>query len=80
VLIRAFDPDRGWRSALAHGMERARRALGGDLGRRAAIRPLPVEALAAPLRAAGFGAVTVTPCWAGTPLPNVLLVAERKPA
>jgi SAM-dependent methyltransferase len=78
VLLRAFDPDRGWRSALAHGMERVRRALGGDRGR-AAIRPLPVDSLAAPLRAAGF-AVSVTPCWAGTPLPNVLLLAERKTA
>ncbi|WP_426955902.1 methyltransferase domain-containing protein [Muricoccus radiodurans] len=73
VLIRAFDPDRGWRSRLAFAMERAGRALRGDV---AAIRPLPLRDLAAPLEAAGFR-TTVTPCWKGTPLPNVLLVAER---
>ena len=73
VLIRAFDPARGWRSALGLAMERAGRLVRGD---RNAIAPMPMEALAAPFRAAGF-AVSVTPCWSGTPLPNVLLVAER---
>ncbi|WP_376098271.1 methyltransferase domain-containing protein [Roseomonas sp. CCTCC AB2023176] len=73
VLIRAFDPDRGWRSAFAHAMERAGRAIRGD---EAANRPVPVPALEAALREAGF-TTSVTPCWRGTPLPNVLLVAER---
>lgn len=73
VLIRAFDPDRGWRSAVGLAMERAGRAVRrGDN----AIAPLPLTALEAPLRDAGF-TTSVTPCWAGTPLPNVLLLAER---
>ena len=73
VLIRAFDPARGWRSAFGLAMERAGRLVRGDGN---AIAPLPMEELAAPFRTAGF-AVAVTPCWEGTPLPNVLLVAER---
>jgi SAM-dependent methyltransferase len=75
VLIRAFDPDRGWRSAVGRAMEGAGRLLRGEAGR-AAIAPLPIAALAAPLEAAGF-TVAIAPCWQGTPLPNVLLVAER---
>ncbi len=73
VLVRAFDPDRGWRSAAGLAMEVLGRAVRGD---RNAIRPLPLAALAAPLETAGF-AVSVSPCWGNTPLPNVLLVAER---
>ncbi|BDG70657.1 class I SAM-dependent methyltransferase [Roseomonas fluvialis] len=76
ILVRAFDPDRGWRSAIGFGMERIRRRLGGDRGLAGMVAPRPVAAIAAPLQAAGF-AVTITPCWAGTPLPNVLLVAQR---
>jgi SAM-dependent methyltransferase len=76
ILVRAFDPDRGWRSAIGFGMERIRRRLGGDRGLDGMVAPRPIAALAAPLHAAGF-AVTITPCWAGTPLPNVLLVAQR---
>jgi SAM-dependent methyltransferase len=73
VLVRAFDPDRGWRSAAGLAMEVLGRAVRGD---RNAIRPLPLAALAAPFEAAGF-AVSVSPCWGNTPLPNVLLAAER---
>ena len=73
VLVRAFDPDRGWRSAAGQAMEVLGRAVRGG---RNAIRPLPLAAVAAPLEAAGF-AVSVSPCWGSTPLPNVLLVAER---
>jgi len=76
VLVRAFDPDRGWRSAAGLAMEVLGRAVRGD---RNAIRPLPLAAVAAPLEAAGF-AVSVSPCWGSTPLPNVLLVAERSAA
>jgi len=76
ILIRAFDPDRGWRSTVGHAMETTRRLIGGDLGRRGAIAPRPMEDLAAPLRAAGY-AVSITPPSAGTLLPNVLLLAQR---
>ncbi|MFT8243690.1 methyltransferase domain-containing protein [Roseomonas sp. BN140053] len=77
VVIRAFDPQAGWRSRVGMFTELANRALRGDW--QAAIEPLPVAALAAPLEAAGFRA-TVSPCWAGTPLPNVLILAERDAA
>jgi SAM-dependent methyltransferase len=76
VLVRAFDPDRGWRSAAGFAAEVLGRALRGG---RNAIRPLPLAAVAAPLEAAGF-AVSVSPCWGNTPLPNVLIVAERNAA
>ena len=76
VLVRAFDPDRGWRSAAGLAVEVLGRAVRGDGN---AIRPLPLAAVAAPLEAAGF-AVSVSPCWGSTPLPNVLLAAERAAA
>jgi SAM-dependent methyltransferase len=76
IVIRAFDPDRGWRSAVGLSIDRLRRRLGGDLGLRGAVAPRPIATLRAPLEAAGY-AVSVAPCWAGTPLPNVLLVAQR---
>ena len=75
VVIRTFDPDRGWRSQFGLGVERFRRVLGADPAG-TALSPRPVAALAAPLEAAGFR-VSVRPCWGSTPLPNVLLHAER---
>ena len=73
VLIRAFDPDCGWRARVGRRMEEWGVRLRRD---GSAFRPLPVRALAAPLEAAGF-TVRVAPCWGWTPLPNVMLVAER---
>lgn len=73
VVIRAFDPDCGWRAALGSAMEQAGRRLRRDGSE---FRPLPLERLAAPLKERGF-AVRVAPCWGWTPLPNVMLVAER---
>jgi SAM-dependent methyltransferase len=75
LLIRAFDPDAGWRSRVGHAMEWLNRALRGD-ARRAAIRPMPLPALRALLEGQGLR-VSVVPCWGGTPLPNVLLLAEK---
>ena len=54
-------------------MEEAGRRLRRD---GSAFRPLPLAKLAAPLQARGFHTI-VTPCWGWTPLPNVMLVAER---
>lgn len=76
VLIRAFDPDAGWRAAFGFAMERVRRLLGGDLGLRGALAPRPVAEITQPFAAAGYR-VEVAPCWSGTPLPNVLVLAER---
>ncbi|MBR0657442.1 methyltransferase domain-containing protein [Plastoroseomonas arctica] len=77
VLVRAFDPALGWRSQVGFAMERIGRTLRRE-GAQAAIAPLPLPELAAPLAAAGFS-VSIRPCWSGTPLPNVLLIAERAP-
>jgi SAM-dependent methyltransferase len=76
VVIRAFDPDLGWRSRVGMGMERLGRAIRGDA---AALRPLAPATLAGLLWERGFMA-SITPCWGRTPLPNVLLLAERSPA
>lgn len=73
ILIRAFDPDCGWRATVGFAMERLGRRVRRD---GVEIRPLPLPVLESTLAAAGF-AVRVTPCWAGTPLPNVLLIGER---
>jgi SAM-dependent methyltransferase len=74
IVIRAFDPDCGWRAGLGRAMEEAGRRLRRD---GSAFRPLPLAEIAAPLRQAGFH-TTVTPCWGWTPLPNVMLLAERE--
>ena len=73
AIIRAFDPDCGWRARLGFAAEHAGRVLRRD---GSVLRPLPLREIAAPFEAAGF-AVSVTPCWGWTPLPNVMLVAER---
>lgn len=76
IIIRTADPDRGWRSTVSVIAEHLRRWLGADLGRAGKVAPLPLRDLAAMLEGAGYR-VTATPCWAGTPLPNVLMLAER---
>jgi SAM-dependent methyltransferase len=73
VLVRAFDPDCGWRAGLGVAMERLGRAVRRD---GAEIAPMPLPALRGIFDNAGFR-TAVRPCWDGTPLPNVLLVAER---
>jgi SAM-dependent methyltransferase len=73
VVIRAFDPGCGWRARLGFAAEQLGRVLRRD---GSVLRPLPLRELAAPFVAQGFG-VKVTPCWGWTPLPNVMLVAER---
>lgn len=73
VVIRAFDPDCGWRARVGFAMERMGQCVrrdGSDL------RPLPLAEVAAPFEAAGFRC-NATPCWGWTPLPNVMLVAEK---
>ncbi|MDE2007142.1 MAG: hypothetical protein KGI51_11285 [Rhodospirillales bacterium] len=75
VLIRALDPERGLRSAATIALERAMRRLWPHSG--AHVAPCPLAEIIAPLRAAGF-AVTVAPCWRGTPFANVLISARRQ--
>lgn len=74
VVIRTVDPDRGWRSRFTLAAERVLRPLLPHSGRR--IAPMPVSLLADLLRRHGF-AVSVAPCWQGTPFANVLLSARR---
>lgn len=74
VVIRAFDPDCGWRARLGQVTEDWARRLRRD---GTVLRPTPIRELAAPFEAAGFR-TRVTPCWGWTPLPNVMLVAERE--
>lgn len=75
LVLRVFDPERGWRSRFGRGMERVNALLRGEP--RALVAPLPLGALEAVLDEGGF-AVTRQPCWGGLPLPNVLLLAEKR--
>ena len=54
--------------------ERVTTGLGYNRGARVNARH--IEAIAGPLRKAGF-TVTVEPCWGGTPFSNVLVVGTR---
>lgn len=74
VLVRTLDPARGLRSVLTVGLEHAWRRVSAHAG--AMVNPRPLTELAGVLEAAGF-AVTVVPCWRGTPFANVLLTARR---
>lgn len=74
LIIRVFDPDRGWRSRVGYLSEAGIWA--ACLYRRASIRPTPIAVLEAALSRAGFACET-RPCWGMMPLPNVLLVARR---
>ena len=73
VVIRAFDPDCGWRARLGLVTEDLARRLRRD---GSVLRPCPLAELAAPFVAAGFR-VSTRPCWGWTPLPNTMLLAER---
>ena len=74
VLVRTLDPGQGWRSRLHLAMERLGRPVWPHAG--AVVDPAPISVLTQVLAHAGF-AVTVAPCWAGTPFANVLLDAAR---
>ncbi|HVB68967.1 MAG TPA: class I SAM-dependent methyltransferase [Acetobacteraceae bacterium] len=74
VLVRTLDPARGLRSRLTVGLEHAWRRVSAHAG--AMVNPRPLAELTGVLEAAGF-AVTVAPCWQGTPFANVLLTARR---
>jgi len=74
VLIRTLDPERGLRSAITLAFERAVRRFSPHSGEH--VSPLPLGCLGDVLRREGF-AVSVAPCWRGTPTANVLLVAHR---
>jgi len=74
ILIRTLDPERGARSWITRGVERLFRRVLPNSG--ALVQPQPVAWLREVLEERGF-AVAVVPCWRGTVLANVLLVARR---
>jgi SAM-dependent methyltransferase len=74
VIIRTLDPDRGVRSLLTLGVERLMRPFSPNSGAR--VNPWKVARLHASLIDRGF-ASSVTPCWGGTPLANVLIIGRR---
>jgi uncharacterized protein (DUF2062 family)/2-polyprenyl-3-methyl-5-hydroxy-6-metoxy-1,4-benzoquinol methylase len=75
VIVRDLDPDRGWRSTVTRAQEAVTTFVRFNRGARVHVRP--IAELTKTLDACGFDAV-VTPCWAGTPFANVLLVATRR--
>jgi SAM-dependent methyltransferase len=75
LIVRVFDPDRGWRSMVGWLSEGGIWLAG--LYRRSQVRPLPLATVRATLEDAGF-TTTVEPCWGVMPLPNVLIVARRR--
>lgn len=75
VILRVFDPQRGWRSKVGWLSDGGIWLAG--LYRRAHVRPLPLEAHTSVLEQAGFTCETL-PCWGIMPLPNVLIVARRR--
>jgi SAM-dependent methyltransferase len=77
LLIRTADPALGLRSRLTRGFELAVWRLSPHSGDHVA--PPAPAALAGVLGGAGF-AVSILPCWQGTPFANVLVVAARQSA
>jgi hypothetical protein len=75
IILRLFDPQRGWRSGVGWWSERGIRL--ARLYRKASIRPLSLPMLIESLERTGF-TCTTEPCWGIMPLPNVLLVARRQ--
>lgn len=75
VILRLFDPQRGWRSTVGWISDSGIWLAG--LYRRAHVQPLPLGAHLAVLERAGFACETL-PCWGIMPLPNVLVVARRQ--
>jgi SAM-dependent methyltransferase len=74
ILIRTLDPDQGLRSALTLRMERLLRLVSPHSGKH--VEVFPVTRLTDVLNDAGF-AVSVAPCWEGTPFANVLIIGRR---
>ena len=74
VIVRELDPERGWRSQVTKLQEAVTTSLGVNRGAR--VQPRPISAIATILERKGY-LVTITPCWAGTPFSNVLVVATK---
>jgi SAM-dependent methyltransferase/uncharacterized protein (DUF2062 family) len=74
VIVRELDPDRGVRSRLTLMQERLTTGTGFNRGARVNARP--IAELVAVLEREGLS-VTVTPCWGGLPLSNVMVVGRR---
>lgn len=77
LLLREADLGRGLRSLVTRGFEGIGTALRVNRGERVVFRDVERELV--PILAEAGLACEVTPCWAGTPFSNVLLVASRPP-
>jgi SAM-dependent methyltransferase len=77
ILIRMADPSRGWRAHFTRFAERAARRIWPNAG--ATVNARPIDVAVEILCACGY-AVTVAPCWAGTPFSNVIVIADRMEA
>lgn len=75
LVLREADLGRGLRSRITRAFEGVGTALRVNRGERVVFRDVERE-LVPVLTAAGFSC-RVSPCWAGTPFSNVLLVASR---
>lgn len=74
VIVRELDPERGWRSRITKFQEGITTSLGVNRGAR--VQPRPISAIRTILEKKCY-VVTITPCWAGTPFSNVLVVATK---
>lgn len=74
VIIRTADPSRGWRSRVTRGLEVGFRRVWPHAG--AHVNARPTDDTVRLLTDFGF-CCSLVPCWAGTPLSNVLIVARR---
>ncbi|MGH7122505.1 MAG: class I SAM-dependent methyltransferase [Acetobacteraceae bacterium] len=77
VLLRTADPGQGWRSGFTRVLETCGRRIWPHSG--GMVNPQAVGWIAERLTRSGFS-VAITPCSAGTPFCNVLLMARRSAA
>ena len=75
IVIRTADPRAGFRSMITSALERLFRRVWPHSG--AAVNALPPMGMQRLLEQHGFQC-TITPCRAGTPFSNVLLIARRR--
>ena len=74
ILIRTLDPERHARSWYTLAIERIFRRVMPNSG--STVNPQPLPWIIGVLESGGFR-TDARPCWEGTPLANVLLIAKR---
>lgn len=74
LIVRTANPAQGLRSRITRAVEILCRPFWPNSGRE--VNAQPISDLVAVMTACGLPTI-VTPCWAGTPFSNVLIVGER---